>query len=559
MGTLIPLVLTVIIDVALPFVYRDIANLFAKNPDTESTLKMSSAFFLLLLLYGAMMIVWRVIEYCVVIFEARVMRDLENRCFSVIQSQKMGFFENSFSGSLVKKAGRFVRAFERIFDWIFFWGVKNGLHLLVTIAVFLFLEPLFGFFALLWTVLFLGGNVIFARWKMRFDEATAAADSRVGGAFADSFANILTIKSFAREDSEKERISELTTDLFQKRKFTWLLQNINFAVQGILMTALEMVLLYLMIDRWKAGTFSVGEYVFFQSFLIAIYTKLWDFGRSLRDLFGALADATEMADILEQVPENALGKSLPVKTGKIEFSSISFGYEKNTSHFKDFSLVIPAEQKVGLVGHSGAGKTTIAKLLLRFSEISAGKILIDHQDIAKMPLREVRKRISLVPQTPELFHRTICENIAFARPEATEEEIWTAACKARAQEFLEKFPQKLETLVGERGVKLSGGERQRIAIARAFLENAPIVILDEATSALDSITERKIQAAIFELLKGKTAVVIAHRLSTILQMDRILVLENGEIVEDGTHRELLAKKGKYEQLWRHQSGDFLGE
>ena len=556
-------IISVSLDVVYPFYYKELADFFSFPPNQDSFLGIEQTFFKIFLLYAAMWIVWRGFEFCIALFEARGMREIENRCFVAIERKNMAFFENSFSGSLVKKAGRFVRAFEAIIDWFFFWGLRGSFHLFFVLAIFLFTKPLFGLLVGLWILLFLGGNILFALWKIRFDRELSAADSLIGGAFADSFSNILTVKGFARELAEEKRISNLSQSLFKKRITTWMLQNANFAVQAFLMLGLELLLIFFMIQEWKKGEFSAGDFVFFQAFIIEIFTRLWDFGRSLRDLFTAFADASEMAEIFEIPSEHkeslSLEKKLPHPKGEICFEQVRFCYEKESPTFEDFSLLVPSGQKVGLVGHSGAGKTTIAKMLLRFIELSGGKIMIDGVDTATLSLFELRSHISLVPQTPELFHRTIRENISFGNKEVGDDQIWEAAKKARAAEFIQKMPNGLDTLVGERGVKLSGGERQRIAIARAFLKDSPIVILDEATSALDSITERKIQAAIFELLKGKTAFVIAHRLSTILQMDRILLLEGGKIVEDGSHKELVAKRGLYEKLWRHQSGDFFQE
>ena len=226
---------------------------------------------------------------------------------------------------------------------------------------------------------------------------------------------------------------------------------------------------------------------------------------------------------------------------------------------QDFNLIIKPGERIGLVGHSGAGKSTITKLLLRFADALEGSIVIDNQDIKNVTQNDLRKVISYVPQEPILFHRSIKENIAYSKPDATKEEIIEVAKKAHAHEFIEKLPQGYDTLVGERGIKLSGGERQRVAIARAMLKDSPILMLDEATSSLDSISEHYIQDAFNELMKGKTTIVIAHRLSTIQKMDRIIVLDKGKIVEQGTHKELLELNGSYAELWNHQTGGFLEE
>ena len=246
-----------------------------------------------------------------------------------------------------------------------------------------------------------------------------------------------------------------------------------------------------------------------------------------------------------------------MKSGNIDFKNVAFIYDSGQKVFNNFNLIVKSGDKIGLVGHSGAGKSTITKLLLRFVDVSSGGIEIDGQDIRDATFVSLRSNIAYVPQDPSMFHRSIADNIRYGRLDATDAEVHDAAKKAHALEFIEKLPQGFETLVGERGIKLSGGQRQRIAIARAILKDAPILVLDEATSALDSESERLIQDALTKLMKGRTSIVIAHRLSTIAKLDRIIVLDNGSIAEDGTHTELLKQKGIYAKLWSHQSGGFI--
>ena len=254
-------------------------------------------------------------------------------------------------------------------------------------------------------------------------------------------------------------------------------------------------------------------------------------------------------------------KELKIINADIEFNKINFNYGENQSKeeyfFNDFNLHIKSKEKIGLVGPSGGGKTTVTKLILRFINLQYGNITIDGQDISKVTQSSLRKSIAYVPQEPLLFHRSLFENIAYGNEKATKKEVINAAKLAHAHEFIDKLPHGYQTLVGERGIKLSGGQRQRVAIARAILKNAPILVLDEATSSLDSESEKYIQEGLWELMKDKTAIVIAHRLSTIKHLDRIIVLENGNISQDGTHNDLIKQKGIYARLWSHQSGEFL--
>jgi ATP-binding cassette subfamily B protein len=260
------------------------------------------------------------------------------------------------------------------------------------------------------------------------------------------------------------------------------------------------------------------------------------------------------------VPFGRPSTQLTVKKGEIAFTGVSFAHsDSDELLFDGFSLNVASGERIGLVGHSGSGKTTLTRMLLRFSDIASGAITIDGQDISQVTQKSLRESIAYVPQEPMLFHRSLFDNIAYGKPDASVEEVRDAAAKANALEFIEKLPQGFETTVGERGVKLSGGQRQRIAIARAILKNAPILVLDEATSALDSESEKLIQDALAKLMKGRTSIVVAHRLSTISKLDRIIVLENGKIAEQGSHQQLLDKKGTYAKLWAHQSGGFIEE
>jgi ATP-binding cassette subfamily B protein len=326
---------------------------------------------------------------------------------------------------------------------------------------------------------------------------------------------------------------------------------------------IELLLIYLMIQKWRSGNFDVGEFVMFQTIMILLIQRLWEFGRNFRNFFTALADAAEMAEVFrrDDLERDKPGsKAMEICQGAIRFENISFTYHAGDRNqpmlFDNFNLAIRAGEKIALVGHSGSGKSTITKLLFRFLEPQQGLISYDGIPATAFTLESLRKQISMVPQQPDLFHRSVLENITLGA-DITEDKVIAAAEKSCSLEFIKALPKQFNTLVGERGVKLSGGEKQRIAIARAFLEDAPIVVLDEATSALDSLTEKEIQIAIFNLIKNKTAIVIAHRLSTILSMDRIVVLDSGKIIEQGSHQELLALQGKYYEMWQHQSGGFL--
>jgi ATP-binding cassette subfamily B protein len=506
---------------------------------------------------------WRLLEVAIVPLDGGGVNLLEKRCFDVLKKQKYAFFENSFSGSLIKQANRFSRSFEIIMDWFLFQFFMNSLAVVISFTIFYQQKRELSFYFLAWVSLFITWNIVYSIWKMRFDQVVAEADSIIGSVYSDAISNIFIVKSFAMETREQARINKASDFVYQKKKIAWLFTFISFAVQGLMTFGIELLLVYLMIKKWKTGNFQVGEFVLFQSIMIMLIQRLWEFGRNIRTFFTALADASEMAEVFRQEDiELDTGHALPltIVKGAISFNKLCFTYNetnaRQTRLFEDFSLTIKAGEKIALVGQSGSGKSTLTKLLFRFLDPQKGSITFDGIDAKDFTLQALRKQISMVPQQPDLFHRSIRDNITLGA-NISEARLIDVAQKSRSLEFINCLPDTFNTMVGERGVKLSGGERQRIAIARAFLEDAPVVVLDEATSALDSLTEKQIQVAIFELIKNKTAIVIAHRLSTILKMDRIVVLEKGSIIEQGTHQQLLAKKGKYYAMWQHQSGDFL--
>ena len=542
------------LDIITPLFYKNIANgLVAEYNDATFTMLLDNLFYIFLA-FSAIWVTWRMIEFSILPFEAGGLNLLEKRVFSVLIEQKHEFFENNFSGSLIKQAGRFVSSFEIIMDWLFFQLIQKIFAISAAFIIFFHLSTTFAMYFLVWVIVFMSWSIGFSIWKLRFDKALAAASSKVGAVYSDAISNIFIVKSFALEGKEQARTNDTADELYQRRRISWILMFISFAVQGLLTFAIQLVMIKLMITNWKEGSFDAGEFVLFQSIMLVLIRHMWEFARSFKQIFVALADASEMADVLrnqniEKDTENT--HNIHIKKGNITFNHMSFSYNKGKL-FTDFNLSIKAGEKVAFVGHSGSGKTSLTKLLFRFFEPQTGSITFDGHNAQDFTLKSLRQQISLVPQQPELFHRSIRDNIALDK-NVDDEALWKAAEKSNSKAFIQKLEQGLDTAVGERGIKLSGGEKQRIAIARAFLEQAPIVILDEATSALDSITEKQIQTAIFELIKDKTAIVIAHRLATVLQMDRIIVLEEGQIIEQGTHKELLQNKGKYYEMWQHQS------
>ena len=412
----------------------------------------------------------------------------------------------------------------------------------------------------MWVFIYVLVTYLFNRYKLRYDIEKSIQDTKVTGVLADTITNHENVKLFAGYDREVARLAKENSKLQKMRLFTWRLGDAFETIQVATMMLLEFGMYYVAIGLYSDGTITIGDFALIQAYLVHVFSRLWSLGHTMRNIYEGMAEANEMTEILLtplEIKDYSKAKPLNVKKGEIVFDKVTFNYNKTRTVVPRLSLTIPAGQKVALVGSSGAGKSTLVKLLLRTHDTTKGKIYIDKQRIDRVTLESLWENIGMVPQEPVLFHRTLMENIRYGKPDATNEEVIEAAKLAHAHEFISNFPDQYNTYVGERGVKLSGGERQRVAIARAILKNAPILLLDEATSALDSESETYIQDALTTLMKGKTVLVIAHRLSTIMKMDRIVVLEEGTIIEDGTHQELLElHKGTYQKLWNLQVGSF---
>jgi len=506
---------------------------------------------------------WRVAFFSITEFQTKVIRDLTNQCFEYLHKHSHSFFENSFAGALVKRVKWFARSFEVIADQI----VWSFLPLAVNISIISFVlfkrNFILGLAVLLWTIIFLFINFIFSKFKLKYDLERAKKETESTAILADTITNQLNVKLFNGYKREVFGFKKVMDDWHKISRFSWNLGGIMDAFQGLFMVGLEAGVLYIAITLWQKKLITIGDFALIQSYLITIFHRVWDFGKVIRRIYESLADANEMTEILEtphEITDIYRAKKLKVREGKIELKDVCFDYQKTRNILKNFNLTIQPKEKVALVGPSGAGKTTIVRLFLRMHNLSAGAILIDNQDIAKVTGESLWESIALVPQDPILFHRTLMENIRYGSINATDKQAKIAAQKAFCSDFIEKLDNKYQTYVGERGIKLSGGERQRVAIARAILKNPSILILDEATSSLDSASEKLIQKAIQELMANKTVVVIAHRLSTIQKMDRIIVIDEGKIVEEGKHSDLIQKpKGVYRNLWQIQAGGFIDQ
>ena len=503
-------------------------------------------------------------DYTCARLEIRAGYELGRLAFDTLSNQSMTFHANRFGGSLVSQTQKFVSAYSLLMDNFTYASLPTAATTALTIGLLAPLVP--AYVGLLAVVLVAYVLIVFKLYRkiLPINAAAASAQNRLSGELSDSITNILAVKTAGREAYEQGVFEQANREV-RVADSRRMMRTVKTGAVTSSLIVLMMGLTAVFIAGGGAWFgISAGTLVMIFTYTNSLTGRLNMLSQTFQQINRALGDAHDLAAALDEprLVDDAPGApELAVARGEIDFEDVSFHYadaDARDSVFDGFSLRIPAGQRVGLVGRSGSGKTTLTTLLLRLADLSGGRILIDGQDIARVSQVSLRRRIAYVPQEPLLFHRSVRENIAYGRPDAGEKAILAAAREANALEFIERLPHGLDTQVGERGVKLSGGQRQRIAIARAILMDAPILVLDEATSALDSESERLIQDALENLMRGRTSLVIAHRLSTVAALDRIVVIRDGAIVEDGTHEELVEAGGEYAMLWDRQSGAFLG-
>jgi ATP-binding cassette subfamily B protein len=481
------------------------------------------------------------------------MAELTNEAFQRVQSFSADWHADNFAGATVRRISRAMWGYDVVSDSVIAW-IGPALIVLAVLSIQLMLRwPVIGAFSIAMVVFYIAVTVtLWSTYVMRAARKAVARDSRIGGALADAISSNPTVKGFGAEAREEARIALITGDWRKHTLINWNRGTVAWLIQTLIMAALGAGLTALILVQWlnhKAGS---GDVAFALATFTIMSGYLRNMGDNIRMLQRGLADVEDAARYAKLTPDILdVTDAAPFLSGvgEARFENVTFRYKSaDKPLYRDFDLVIPPGERVALVGPTGSGKSTFVKLLQRLYDVQGGRIVIDGQDIAKVRQGELRRAIAVVPQDPALFHRSIAENIGYARPDATLDEIMLAARRARAHDFISVLPKGYDTLVGERGVKLSGGERQRVAIARAFLADSPILVFDEATSSLDVETEVHVQAATEELMAGRTTIVIAHRLSTIRSADRILVFEGGRIVEEGRHGELVAKGGAYARL-----------
>ena len=492
---------------------------------------------------------------------------IKEEVFAYAQRLSSSYFENTLSGKIAHRAVMLPDQVLMLFDMMVFDFIPGACFFLFVAAYFYIASPMFCAAAMVAIVIYFTASLLVGRECTRRAIATNEAKAAVTGRIVDVLTNIRNVFFFANQSLEDELLKHYTGEERDRRRASYRSVVRLRCVQYTMDIAMWVLFVGGAVYGWVHGLIGAGDFVMITALTTSLLQTAYNVGQRIPEFYDQIGSARESIDTLI-VPATVTDKpgapALAVKRGEIHFDHVAFAYEVPTEDrkqrsrnvVKDFELTIPAGQRVGLVGPSGAGKTTLMGLLMRMHDVAEGAIRIDGQGIRDVTQESLRQSIALIPQDTTLFHRSLLENIRYGRPGATDADVAEAARRAHAHDFIMELENGYKTMVGERGVKLSGGQRQRIAIARAILKNAPILLLDEATSALDSHSEQIIQAAMREAMAGKTVIAIAHRLSTVMDMDRLIVLERGSIVADGSHGELLARGGLYAELWRKQSGGF---
>lgn len=495
------------------------------------------------------------------IVQTRMQSSISLRVFNHLTAKSLGFHSEKMSGGIISDANKLFGTIESFWDTIVF----NIIPIVTTIvSISVALSFIMWQYAITLGILSIAIVAVIIKFQLAItpvSQDVAKKSSAMTGYFSDVITNMSAVKAFAKEKNESDKFEKLVVD-WKKANLKEMGSVLKItSVISVMMTVMNVTAFIVAIFATEYQIANVGSIYLVMNYTLRVVGEIWSVGSATRSYIRIIGDSGPMIAILDdkiEIPDPTNPINFLVNRGEIIFDDISFTHKNNAKPlFKNFTLRIKPGERVGLVGTSGSGKTSLTKLLLRFNNVDKGQILIDKQNIAMVTQQSLRESIAYVPQEALLFHRSIRENIAYGNPTASEQEILYAAKQANALDFIETLPGGMDTTVGERGVKLSGGQRQRIVIARAILKNAPILVLDEATSALDSENESLIQDALWELMKNRTSIVIAHRLSTIAKLDRIIVIQDGKIIEEGSHNDLLAINGTYSRLWQHQSGGFI--
>ncbi|MDX1924383.1 MAG: ABC transporter ATP-binding protein [Rickettsiaceae bacterium] len=538
---------------------------FIENADKSSEVDFLSRSFTWALIYGLWWELcnwlWRLYDYLYLKTLPQAKSDIIDSYFSHTQKHSYNFFKENLSGFVTNKILDASRSFEMIFSSLNEKILRKIFMLIIAIWTLSCVKAIFATIFVIWLSVFFCLGAIFSPYVHTLSTTWAKQRSIIAGKIVDSLTNAYSVRMYNRFEYEKSYLGRFLDNMVKSEKILgWFMLRLRYFQSLSCSLMMFSMLFFLGLLRSKSEI-SVGDFALVITLCIAVCEDIWDFTQDVGDLFEDIGTFAQSIDLLEihEISDSRSAGGFLIKNGKIEFQNVTFGYNDSKVLFEEKSVIIDEKQKVALVGFSGSGKTTFTNLIARLYEVKSGRILIDGMDISEVSQESLRQQITVIPQEPILFNRSIMENIRYGNLDATDEEVMNAAKKAYIHDDIIQLNEGYYTSAGERGAGLSGGQRQRIAIARAILKDAPILILDEATSAQDSITENKIKSAIAYLMKNKTVITIAHRISTIMNMDRILVFDGGKIIEDGSHEELYKNSKLYRKLWDTQTMGYISE
>lgn len=545
----------------IAYVFKMVVNAAAVFASTGSSEELTRSVLLYVGVSAVSTIVWRASGFIGMRWAVGVRATARYALSSYVTKHSHAYFSDRFAGSVSSKISAAANGVRDVVGKILWSFITFFVTMLASLWVVTSASWMLGAIFFGWICVVTPLNIYFARRRLPYSIEAQKAETSVVGGTVDMLSNMTAVEEYASRTFELERLQGLIWERRRTGLRNWQYSETVLLVNGLLQVLFIGGLLVTAVQLALRGVISPGDIALVLIVVVYVEDRLTFIGQNLNEFaesWGQISESLEDILIPHDVTDVAEPKEIVLGADAIEFKDVTFNYD-NVTVFDRFSLAIPTGQKVGLVGRSGSGKSTLVKLLLRHYDLGSGELLVGDAHVADIAKESLRTHIALVPQEPMLFHRSIRDNIAYGNHNATEEEILRAAKLAEAHEFITRLSEGYDSMVGERGVKLSGGQRQRVAIARAILKDAPILLLDEATSALDSESEVAVQKALFNLMQGRTVIAIAHRLSTLRAMDRIIVLDQGKIIEDGTHEELVERGGLYASLWNHQASGFIEE